>query len=277
MVVDAANKQTSSQAKSEDKDSSSQRSKKSGNPEARMSHWTYGIIDRLSSRSLIFIDGDSSDEDDSVDGHRFSQRSTLKAPSTQELDASSIQSPFMAELSHKTSETHLVNIPRRSDAQPRPNAIGHQTHMTNTFPITISSLNPNERGPQERASPPRPKHKRRASYEKTSNQDSAVTPMGAILRKKLPFVRSPTRPTRKAPSDQTFDPFSIRAASHGEHSHCSTIHKNTRSQASEFPPFLPPPSPRKATSGQGRSNHQPRSRSPRRKSRKNMSRKHYTS
>ena len=185
-----------------------------------MSHWTYGIIDRLSSRSLIFIDADDSDEDESLNGNKISRGSMLKAPSTHELSASGIQSNFVSEGSHKTPETHMVNTPPRSTASPCPNeSCRREFH----YPYRLAQS-------------------RRPSHESTINGD--VTP---LLTSKFRIVRtkvdSPKKPTRKVSFAQACDPFSAC-----EDSTPSSVHNKKRTQvSSDSLLFLPPPSPRKAS------------------------------
>lgn len=212
-VVDAAKTQTVPQASSSGVDSSSQRSKTSDDAEARMANWTNGIIDRLSSRSLIFIDdADGSDEEESAQGIKFSMSTAVKAPSRHELIASGLQSK-LSERRHEIAETQK-DAQHPSDQQQSPFA------------------------------PPRLTQKRRPSYEKISIRD--VTPTDALMKMK-PRIKlaSPKKPARKVAREQAFDPFSSHGSANGEDPQYASLHGQIRIQAnqSSLPSCLPPKSP----------------------------------
>lgn len=207
-------------------DSSSQRSRRSS-----MSHWTYGIIDRMSSRSLIFIDGESSGDDDTFDGSRLSS-ARPKVPSLRELGGSQVQS------------------------------VSHDTHMTNTPP---SPTDISKDLPQDDSPSPRLTQKRRPSMEKQGIRETS--PTGSKSRNKHRTVRtkfgSPSTSTRKKSVEQQpmfHTNFPPTDAFFGDHSRgIAASHNNRRSLPV---PVLPPPSPRnaiknrpKSSKHRSRSNH----------------------
>lgn len=189
-------------------DSSSQRSKRS------LTHWTYGVVDRMSSRSLIFVDGDSSEDDDTFDGNRFSTAgSTFKAPSVRELGGSRIQ----------TTEGHMVNTSPSPDDCDTPRA---------------SLATPS----------PRLHQKRRPSTEKHRDMPS----VGAKTKANKPRmvrtkVGSPSTTTRKTSTENTFHAsFPSHGAFHGGNHVPAASPRNRRAPRRQSMPILPPPpSPRK--------------------------------
>jgi len=201
-----------------------------------MSHWSDSVIDRMSSRSLIFVDGDGSDDDDAFIGSKVSRKSTLKIPPPRELGNSSFRSE------------------RRGSGA----VVGHgsygaaETHMTNTSPKGISS-SPTRRGPRNYIPPPQQTQKRRQSNEKSGTRDNNVAPVGARLKNKLRIARSktngPSGPVAAKPStNQIFHAsFPPHVAFHSENFNHVPVTNDRRSPERESLPNLPPQSSRAAS------------------------------
>lgn len=184
----------------------------SNDTESRISNWTYGVIDRMSSKCLIFVDDDSADEDQagdscfhvgglSQDTSAFSLDSELKAPSGRELGASSGSD---CAITTNTSPTGI------SSPSLQPN--NHWVH----FPKSDIAMT-------------------------TSFQEKKLETVPGV-RKLNSSPHHPQRPrATTAPTERIFH------GTHRKHSHDAPVSRNNNRHglSAESLPFLPPPSPRK--------------------------------
>lgn len=215
-------------------DSSSQRSKQSASSDSRMSHWTYGIIDRMSSRSLIFIDGESSGDDDTFDGSKFFKETPLKVPSVRALGGTKVQT-----VPGSPCSTGVIE---------------DDPFMANTLPPSPTWSNSSTPHPDEtRITARRVNQKRRPSIEKTGTRETLKGGDKSKNSSKQRVVRtkigSPSATSRKTatqyqplfnasfPPTDAFFPTKSRNTATGTH--------NTRRSLPS--PILPPPSPRRVS------------------------------
>ena len=183
--------------------------------ESRMSNWTYGVIDRMSSKCLIFVDDGSSEEDQagdsslhgsglSQDTSAFSLDPELKVPSGRELGDST------GSVCATTTNTAPKGI-----SSPSLQQNDHWVHFPTIQDNAMTT-----------------------SFQKKNIQ----TVPGVSKVKNSPH--HPQRPrARTAPSERLFHGTSkIGSSSHD----VPVTRTNRRGLAQECLPFLPPPSPRKS-------------------------------